>query len=53
MQDPTSECAATLIASDNASNFERMDAAVLASGRIAFNNVANFERTDVVRSYFP
>ena len=52
MQGATNECAATLIASDNASNFGRTDAAVLASGRIAFDNVANFERMDVARSCF-
>ena len=52
MQGATNECAATLIASDNASNFGRTDAAVLASGRIAFDNVANFERTDAARLVF-
>ncbi len=46
MQGTTSECAATLIASDNASNFERTDAAMLALSSIASDNASNFERTD-------
>ena len=52
MQGATSAFAGTPIASDNVSNFERMDAAMLASSRIAFKNVANFERTDAARFVF-
>jgi hypothetical protein len=43
MPGATSKCGATLIASDNGSNFERMAAAVLASRSLAFENVANVE----------
>ena len=46
MPGATSKCAATLIAFDNASNFERTDAAMLALSRIASENASNFERTD-------
>ena len=42
----TNECAATLIAFDNASNFERTDAATLALSSIGCDSASNFERTD-------
>jgi hypothetical protein len=45
MPGATSEFAATLIASDNASNFERTDVAMLGSSSPS-ENASNFERTD-------
>jgi len=38
MPDATSECAVTPIGYDNASNFERMDAAMLGLKSIAWEN---------------
>jgi hypothetical protein len=49
MQSATSEYAATLIASDSASNFERTDAATLALRSIAADSAENFERTDAAK----
>jgi hypothetical protein len=49
MHGATSEYAATLTASDGASNFERTDAAMLASHSIAADSAENFERTDAAK----
>jgi hypothetical protein len=49
MQSATDECAAILIASDNGSNFEKTDAAMLALSSIASDSASNFERTDAAR----
>ena len=51
MPGTTSECAATLIASDSVSNFEKMDAAMLALTSIASHNAAKFGRMDAARSF--
>lgn len=46
MPGATSEFAATLIASDNASNFERTDVAMLGLSSSPSENASNLERTD-------
>ena len=49
MPSTTSEYAATLIGSDNGSNFERTDAAMLALTSSASDNAAKCGRMDAVR----
>ena len=51
MRNTTGERGATLIGSDNVSNFEKMDAAMLALASIATDNAANVERMDAARSF--